>query len=157
MKRRTVLAAGLGAIASGAVSAKKAETGATPPSTSTAEPWPKAAFDATTTADALARLGIPSKPQPGPTIYLDVPDISPAAQPIRVVIETALPKVDRVVVLADRLPRPLIAVLEPAPQSSTRLRLTIHLPTTTPVRAVVRSEGQWYAVQREVKLALEAA
>lgn len=155
MKRRSLLRAALGVIAANSAAAQSAQPDSNAGALSI-EPWPKAAFDATTSAEAQARLGI-ANPQPGNAVLLDVPDISPVAQPIAVVIQTQLPAVDRIALLADRLPTPLIAWLQPAPQASTRVRLTIHLPRTSVVRALVRSQGQWYAVQREVKLALEPA
>lgn len=118
--------------------------------------WPKAAFEATTVADALARLGI-AKPGKGDAILLDAPSIAAVAQPIAVTIETALPKVEQIALLADRLPTPLLALVSPPPQGATRVRLTIHLPRTSALRACVRSNGQWLMVEREVKLAAEPA
>jgi predicted secreted protein len=153
MKRRSLLSAAFGAIAASAAAAQTARPDLNA-GASTTEPWPKAAFEATTVSEAQARLAI-GNPQPGNAVLLDVPDISPVAQPIAVVIQTRLPAVDGIALLADRLPTPLIAWLQPAPQTFTRVRLTIHLPRTSVVRAIVRSQGQWYAVQREVKLALE--
>ena len=118
--------------------------------------WPKAAFDATTVEAALGALGI-ANPRPGPAVLLEVPDIAPEAQPIRIAVEALLPGVDRVALLGDRLPRPLLALVYPTAASPTRIAVTVHLPRTTRVRAYVRSEEAWHVVEREVKLALPRA
>lgn len=118
------------------------------------DPWPKAAFESATVEAALAALGI-AHAQPGTAVLLDAPDIAPEAQPIRIGVETTLPKVNRVVLLADRLPRPLLALLVPSAANPTRVGLTVFLPRSTRVRAYVRSDATWFVVQREVKLALE--
>lgn len=128
-----------------------------PPEAGTApDIWPRAAFDAASVDLVLGALGI-ANPRPGTAVFLDAPDIALATQPIRLIVETALPKVSRVVLLADRLPRPLLAELKPSSSGPTRIAITAHLPRSTRVRAYVRSEAVWYVVQREVKLALEPA
>lgn len=116
--------------------------------------WPKAAFDATSVDAALGALDI-ANPQPGPEILLEAPDIASIRQPIRAVVQTAMAKVNRVVLLADRLSFPLLAVVVPPAGQLVRVGLDIHLPRTSRVRAYVRSDAAWYVVQREVKLALE--
>lgn len=116
--------------------------------------WPKAAFESPTIEAALGALGI-ANPQPGTAVLLDAPDIALDTQPIRIAVETSLPKVNRIVLLAERLPRPLLAVLVPTSAGPTRVAITVYLPKSTRVRAYVRSDAAWYAVQREVKLALE--
>lgn len=120
------------------------------------EQWPKAAFESPTVEAALSALGI-ANPQPGTAVLLDAPDIALDAQPVRIAVETSLPKVDRVVLLADRLPRPLLAVVAPVVSGPTRIAVSVFLPRPTRVRAYVRSDTAWYVVQREVKLALEPA
>jgi sulfur-oxidizing protein SoxY len=116
--------------------------------------WPKAAFEATTVDAVLAALAI-SNAQPGPEVLLGAPDIALATQPIRLVVETAMPRVDRVVLLADRLMFPLLAVLTPPAGRTVRVGVDARLPRAMRVRAYVRSSNAWFTVQREVKLALE--
>lgn len=158
MQRRALL---LGAaLAAGPLRAQQAvrldpSTFAKPPAPDAGlDQWPKAAFESQTVEAALGALGI-ANPQPGTAVLLDAPDIALDAQPIRIAVETSLPKVNRVVVLADRLPRPLLAVLVPVASSPTRVAISVFLPRPTRVRAYVRSDAAWYVVQREVKLALE--
>jgi sulfur-oxidizing protein SoxY len=116
--------------------------------------WPKAAFEATTIEAALAALGVAGA-QSGAEILLNAPDIAFARQPIRVSVKTGMRKVDRVVLLADRLAFPLLGVLVPPTGRDIRVGMDIHLPRTSRIRAYVRSELAWYVAQREVKLALE--
>jgi predicted secreted protein len=148
------------ALAAGPLRAQQAlrldpSTFARPPALDAAiDQWPKAAFESPTVDAALGALGI-TNPQPGAAVLLDAPDIALDAQPIRIAVETSRPKVDRVVLLADRLPRPLLALLVPVAASPTRVGISVFLPRTTRVRAYVRSDATWYMVQREVKLALE--
>lgn len=123
-----------------------------PPRPEGTDPWPKAAFEATSLPDILARLGV-NNAQDGAPVLLEVPDIAGQPQPIDVQIETTLAKVDQVAVLADRLPFPLLALLRPPPAPVLRLRLTVHLPRTSRVYAYLQSEGRWYGVSREVKVA----
>jgi predicted secreted protein len=127
-----------------------------PRATSASDVWPKGAFETTAVDAVLAALGI-ANPQPGTAVLLDAPDIALAAQPIRLAVETTMPKVNRVVLLADRLRFPLLAVIAPPAGRLTRVAVDVHLPRASRVRAYVRSDAGWFLVQREVKLALERA
>jgi sulfur-oxidizing protein SoxY len=118
--------------------------------------WPKAAFEAVTVEGVMGALGI-SNPAPGTAVLLAAPDIALATQPIRLRVETELPKVTRIVLVADRLAFPLVALLIPPAGRAVRVSVEAHLPRPTRVRAFVRSEATWYGVQREVRLALERA
>jgi sulfur-oxidizing protein SoxY len=157
MRRRTVL---LGAATAAAAGALRAQTLQLDPSTlarpapqpAGADPWPKAAFEATSLNEALARLGI-ANVQDGAQVLLEAPDIAGQPQPIEVLIETSLAKVEQMAVLADRLPYPLLALLRPPAVADLHLRLTVHLPRTCRLHAYLRSGGRWHGVSREVKLA----
>jgi predicted secreted protein len=77
--------------------------------------WPQAAFEAATVDDVRARFGI-GQAQASPDILLDAPEIALASEPVEVIVEVRLPAARRVVLVADRLPRPLLSVISwPSP------------------------------------------
>jgi len=115
--------------------------------------WPQAAFEAATVDDVRARFGI-GQAQASPDILLDAPEIALASEPVEVIVEVRLPAARRVVLVADRLPRPLLSVISWPSAAGNRLRLWIALPYTTRLRAFVQTDT-WLTASREVKLALE--
>jgi hypothetical protein len=116
--------------------------------------WPVAAFSAATVEQVAAAFGIPAQLAPSPFLRLDAPEIAFAAQPIEVTIEPRLPGVQHALLLAERLPSPLIGVLQFSAGASQYARLAVHLPRTTRLRLFVQADG-WHTTWREVKVAAE--
>lgn len=120
-----------------------------------ADPWPQAAFSATSVQDVRSALGIPAQVQFQPELLLDAPEIVAAVQPVEIRLQSASLRAARAILVAERLPLPLLAVLRYPGTGSLHARLHVHLPRTTLLRVFVQADNAWFTAAREVKVAVE--
>lgn len=126
------------------------------PNAATADPRSRA-YAATTVAEAQRLLGVVEVPQPGNRVLLEVPHIVAAASTRGAAatarVTSAMPGTDWMAVLIERGRQPLVRYKDFAPGAKQVLEVQLQLQQTTRVRALVRSEGKYYQVVREVKVA----
>ncbi|MCA3212217.1 MAG: hypothetical protein LW835_04435 [Burkholderiaceae bacterium] len=119
------------------------------------DPWPQAAFSATSVQDVRSALGVPAQVQVQPDLLLAAPEIVTLVQPIKIGLQSATLRASRVILVAERLPLPLLAALRFAGTASLSARLHVHLPRTTVLRVFVQADNVWFTAAREVKVAVE--
>jgi sulfur-oxidizing protein SoxY len=110
------------------------------------------ALEAKDTAGALAALGVQS-PSPGKRILLDVPEIADEKETISIKVKSAIPNTDWIAVLVDKNPHPFIGQFDLVAKA-TSIETKVKLAQTSMVVAVVRADGKYYRVDKEVKVAV---
>lgn len=147
MLRRTVLK---GAGASGVLSAALA-AGILKPGQVLAADWNKAAFESKDLAGALGRIGASAAAE-SKDILLKAPDIAENGVMVQVDVVSNIPNTAEISILVVKNPNPLSALFSfsngALPEASVRLKLA----ETSLVKAVVKADGKFYTVQKEVKV-----
>ena len=115
------------------------------------EPNNKAA-EAKDIPSALVALGV-QNPGPGKRILLDVPEIVDEKQDIVIKVKSAIPNSDWIAVLIDKNPLPLIGQFDLVGKT-TSIEVKAKLMQTSTVVALVRADGKYYRVDKEVKVAI---
>ena len=99
--------------------------------------------------DALLALSR-SRPQDSDAILIKAPDVAADGASVFVEISSTLPKVDMITIFVERNPQSFIAAFHLAPEVLPVLTTRIKIAQTSPVWAVVRSDGQFYKTTRVV-------
>ncbi len=115
--------------------------------------WNQAAFGATTVADVLKGLGGTASTV-SKDVMMTAPDIAENGAVVPVQVTSMLPKTESIAILIEKNPNTLAAVFDiPAgtePWVSTRVKMA----QTSNVVALVKADGKFYAVTREIKVTL---
>lgn len=147
-RRRMILK---GSVATSAV-AVAAGAGLLTPQTVLAA-WPQAAFQARSVSDAVqAALGSTDTVDSS-QITIKAPDIAENGAVVPVTVETNLPNVESISIVAHKNPTPLTSKYEltaAEPYVSTRLKLA----GTGDVEAIVQAGGKLYSAKKEVKVTI---
>ena len=144
--RRTLLklTGGLGALA--ALSA----TGLLRVGESFAAPWNKGGFESKAVEDALKSLGastmIDSK-----DIVITAPDIAENGAVVPIAVTSKVPNTQSISIIAEKNPFPLAATFDFA-GGDAYVSTRVKLGQTSNVRAVVKADGKYYTVVKEVKV-----
>lgn len=101
--------------------------------------------------DALGAKGAPN----GYRLLLDAPDIFYTNKYIPIRIRSEIPNTELIVFIVDRLPRPLYFALGAQKTPEPDINFTIDLDKSSKIRALVKAEGKWFAVERTLRLATE--
>ena len=118
-----------------------------------AKNYPVKAFAQKTEADALSAL-FGKTATVSPKITLDTPDIAENGAVVPVAVQTELPDVTAVAILALDNPFTLSAAYRIPAGTAAAVSTRIKLAKTTTVVAVVESGGQLYSASRSVKVTL---
>ncbi|MBV8658158.1 MAG: thiosulfate oxidation carrier protein SoxY [Burkholderiales bacterium] len=116
--------------------------------------WPKSLFDMPTSDGALALLGAQAA-QAGKHVLLDAPEIVDRDDRVTVRVYSAIPATEQITILVDKALRPVVAQFVLTAEAEPDVSVTIKLPSTSTVRAVVKAGGKLYTVTKEIKLAME--
>ena len=111
------------------------------------------AAEAKDVAAALLALGV-QNPGPGKRILLDVPEIVDEKAKISIKIKSAIPNTDWIAVLIDKNPHPFVDQFDLTNAKAAAIEITASLMQTSKVIAVVRADGKYYRVDKEVKVAV---
>ena len=142
---RTSMAAGVAAVASAA--------GLLSPRTVLAAGWPKPAFEAESVDSVLAALG-GSTPSDSQDVKVQAPDIAENGAVVSVTVETSLPNVESISVVARDNTRPLAASYLVAGDTDGFISSRIKMRKTSDVIAVVKANGKFYTAKKAVKVTL---
>jgi sulfur-oxidizing protein SoxY len=129
----------------------------------TAGLWPgralaftKAAFDAKNMAEAVRALG-GQPPMASKDISLEVPEIADNGAAVRVSFSTTLPRVQRMLLLAEKNPSPLVAVFNVNENIEPSFIINTKLSESTDVLAVAMlADGRVLFTKKPVKVTLGA-
>jgi sulfur-oxidizing protein SoxY len=119
-------------------------------------PTDKAATDAKDTAGALIALGVQS-PGPGKRILLDVPEIVDEKESVTIKVKSAIPNTDWIAVLVDKNPHPFVGQFDLTGKKAMAIEVSAKLVQTSSIVAIVRADGKYYRVDKEVKVAVAGA
>jgi len=112
----------------------------------------KAALEAKDTASALVALGV-QNPGPGKRVLLEVPEVVDEKEELLIKVKSAIPNSDWIAVLIDKNPQPFVGQFDLVGKV-TSIEVKAKLTRTSTVVAVVRADGKYYRVDKEVKVAI---
>lgn len=116
-----------------------------------AAPWPKAAFEAKSAADALKTLGIAGAADSN-DITITAPDIAENGAIVPVAITSRIPNTESITLIAEKNPFPLAASFSVMPGSEGYVSTRIKMGQTSNVRAVVKAGGRYFTATKEIKV-----
>ncbi len=116
----------------------------------------KAAFDAKNMAEAVRALG-GQPPMASKDISLEVPEMADNGAAVRVSFSTTLPRVQRMLLLAEKNPSPLVAVFNVSESIEPSFIINTKLSESTDVLAVAMlADGRVWFTKKPVKVTLGA-
>ena len=115
---------------------------------------PDAAFLAKDLETALMEALGTTEATPSDQIKLDAPLQAENGAVVPIEISTTLPSPESIAVIVPKNPTPLLSVLEPTARTGNYVRMRIKMGGTDKVMAYVKSGGQWYVTEQEVRVAV---
>jgi sulfur-oxidizing protein SoxY len=117
--------------------------------------WPKAAFEAKSTEDALKALFDDPSTTVSGLIDIKAPDIAENGRVVPVEIDASgLNGVESITLIAEKNPVPLIAKFQLTESAVPQVATRIKMGGTSDVIAVVKAEGKLYVARKEVKVTI---
>ncbi len=115
--------------------------------------WNKAAFEATTAAEAMKGLNVAGAAE-SKDILIKAPDIAENGAMVQVEVTSKIPGTTSIMILADKNQNPLIADFELSNGAEGFIVTRIKMASTSLVRVVVRAGGKAYTASKEVKVTI---
>ena len=145
--RRTILkcAGAFGVLTMGLVS------GLVKSSNAVAAQWNKAGFESKAMAEALKALGA-GNPVESKDIVITTPDIAENGAVVPVAVTSKIPNTQQISIIAEKNPRPLLATFDVSSGSEGYISTRIKMGETSNVWAVVKADGKFFTVKKEVKI-----
>jgi sulfur-oxidizing protein SoxY len=112
----------------------------------------KSAFDAKTMSEALDVLGVIDAKVNNVAIHLTVPEIAENGAVVPVTVVSDLPDTERIHILVEKNPNVLAANFIFPAGTESFVTSRVKMKETSMVIALVRANGQFYRVQKEVKV-----
>ncbi|MCK9202059.1 MAG: thiosulfate oxidation carrier protein SoxY [Gallionella sp.] len=113
--------------------------------------WQKSAFDAKTMDEALTALGV-VVPESSAAIQLTAPDVAENGAVVPVTVESSLARTEQISILVDKNPTMLVSSFVIPEGTEGYLNTKIKMAQTATVIALVKADGKFYRVSREVKV-----
>ncbi len=113
--------------------------------------WNKSAFEAKDLASALKSLGA-SAAADSKDILFRAPDIAENGAVVPIDIVSNIPNTTSIAVLVEKNPNALAAYFDFANGAVPDVSVRLKLAQTSMVKAVVKADGKFYTVQKEVKV-----
>ncbi|HCI12687.1 MAG TPA: thiosulfate oxidation carrier protein SoxY [Gallionellaceae bacterium] len=113
--------------------------------------WQKSAFDAKTMDEALTALGV-VVPESSAAIQLTAPDVAENGAVVPVTVESSLARTEQISILVDKNPTMLVSSFVIPAGTEGYLNTKIKMAQTATVIALVKADGKFYRVSREVKV-----
>lgn len=113
-----------------------------------------AAFLAKDLNTALTEALGTTEATPSDQIKLDAPLQAENGAVVPIEITTTLPSPEAIAVVVPKNPTPLLSVVETTPRTGRYVRMRIKMAGTDKVMAYVKSGGQWYVTEQEVRVAI---
>ena len=113
--------------------------------------WNKAAFNATTAADAMKGMGAAAAAE-SKDILIKAPEIAENGAMVQVEVTSKIPGTTSIMILVDKNQNPLIADFELSNGAEPYVSTRIKMANTSPVRVVVKAGGKAYTASKEVKV-----
>lgn len=116
--------------------------------------WPEAAFDAGNLDATIEALVGSTGIADSDAIKLKAPEIAENGAVVPVTVETTLPGLESISVIAENNPAPLAARFDLGPNAIGYVSTRIKMGETSNVIALVQSEGKLYRAVKEVKVTI---
>ena len=113
--------------------------------------WQKAAFAARNMDEALDALGV-TTPENTAAIQFTVPEIAENGAVVPVTVESSLARTEQIAILVDKNPTALAANFVIPEGTEGYVSTKIKMAQTATVIALVKANGKFYRVSREVKV-----
>ncbi|MFZ3018423.1 MAG: thiosulfate oxidation carrier protein SoxY [Gallionella sp.] len=113
--------------------------------------WQKIAFEAKTMDEALTALGA-VVPESSAAIQLTAPDVAENGAVVPVTVESSLARTEQISILVDKNPTMLVSSFVIPEGTEGYLNTKIKMAQTATVIALVKADGKFYRVSREVKV-----
>jgi len=115
--------------------------------------WNKTAFESKAVADALKNLGaanlIDSK-----DIIITAPDIAENGAVVPIAVTSRIANTQSISIIAEKNPFPLSSTFDIANGAEGYVSTRLKMSETSNVRAVVKADGKFYTVVKEVKITI---
>jgi sulfur-oxidizing protein SoxY len=147
--RRRALKAGGGITLLGALFA----AGFLKPGEGVAAEWNKTAFGGKTLQETLKALGAESAAS-SKDIALTTPDIAENGAVVPVAVQSNIPNTQAIVILIEKNPNPLAASFDIPQGTEPVVGTRVKMGQTSNVYAVVKADGKFYSMVKEVKVTL---
>lgn len=113
--------------------------------------WKKAAFEAKTMDEALSALGV-TAPENSAAIHLSVPEIAENGAVVPVTVTGSLARIEQISILVDKNPNMLAAHFVFPEGTEGFVTTRVKMGQTAMVVALVKADGKFYRVSKEVKV-----
>ena len=147
-KLRRIVLRGIG---SGGALAAALAAGVLKPTQVLAAEWNKSAFEAKDLAGALRGLNA-SNAAESRDILFRAPDIAENGAVVPIDISSNIPNTTSIAVLVEKNPNALSAYFDFTSGALPDVSLRLNLAQTSMVKVVVKADGKFYTVQKEVKV-----
>jgi sulfur-oxidizing protein SoxY len=147
--RRDALKAGSGM----AVLAAAFAAGLIKPEFAFADDWNKAAFDTRNVPDTLKAMG-GGTPVESKDIQIQAPDIAENGAVVPVTITSNIAKTQQISILIEKNPNTLTATFDIPDGTDPYVQTRVKMGQTSSVTALVKADGKYYFVSKEVKVTL---
>lgn len=115
--------------------------------------WNKAAFGATTTADAMKGMNVAGAAE-SKDILIKAPDIAENGAVVPVEVTSKIPGTTSIMIFVDKNQNPLIADFEFSNGAEGYVSTRIKMANTSHVRVAVKAGGKAYTATKEVKVTI---
>ncbi len=115
--------------------------------------WNKAAFEATTSADAIKGLEIPSE-TPSTDIEIIAPDFAENGAVVQVQVTSRIPNTEAIAILAEKNPTPLIANFMFSNGAEPFVVTRIKMAETEDIQVIVKSGSQYFTASKKVEVSI---
>jgi sulfur-oxidizing protein SoxY len=116
--------------------------------------WNKAAFEAKEVPNALNALLGSSTTEPSEAIKIKAPDIAENGAVVPITVETTLPEVESIAIIASENPVPLVANFNLGKNAEGFVSTRIKMGKTGDVIGVVKSGGKLFSASKGVKVTI---
>jgi sulfur-oxidizing protein SoxY len=114
--------------------------------------WPEEAFKAKNMADALKALVGSDQTEASSEIKMIAPEIAENGAQVSVSVETSIPNVESITLVAINNPLPLVASFKMGEEASAYVATKIKMGKSGDVISVVKADGKLYTAQSAVKV-----
>jgi len=149
IKRRVILK---GTIASGAIGLSLT-SGLITPNMAFAASWPANVFNKTNLNDALSSLGVRELAITN-DILIKAPDLAEHGAVVPITVETAIPAIEKISLLVDKNPNPLVSTFELTQKCRGYISTRIKMKESSNIIAVVQAGGKFYSNRKVVDVAI---
>jgi len=114
--------------------------------------WNKAAFSSKAVDEAFGSMGATNPENNAALIQLTVPEIAENGAVVPVTVSSSLPNVEQIAILVDKNPSVLAASFTIPQGTEAMVTTRVKMGQTANVVALVKSNGKFYRMAKEVKV-----